>query len=215
MFDGLGVQYTRFAWFSPNVVALHCRSEKLWKSLGKEGMAVKAPWPVAEEEDKLLTREAAFLQSSLKHFRTQEGKAKKGWKSATILVTDSYPEWKVDALLWMQEQYNAAGDSFSKSFMGDLKKWATGNIEDKKLIKNVMQFVSFTKKETDEVGSMAMDVKLPFDQMTVLTSSEQYIKSQLNIEELDIIKIDGDAAADVPERIANNVTPGKPYLWLR
>lgn len=184
--------------------------------LGKEGLAVKAPWPVAEEEDKILTRQAAFLQSSLKHFRTQAGKAKKGWTSADVLVTDSYPQWKVDSLLWMQEQYKAAGDSFPPSFMGDLKKWASSNIEDKKLIKNVMQFVSFTKREVDDVGEMAMDVKLPFDQMSVLTSSERYIKSQLNLEELGFIRMDGDdpKASEVPERVTGNVNPGKPYLWM-
>lgn len=192
------------------------RSEKLWKGLGKEGLAVKAPWPVAEEEDKLLTRQAAFLQSSLKSFRAQAGKAKKGWTTASVLVTDSYPQWKVDALLWMQEQYKAAGNSFPSTFMGDLKKWATSNMEDKKLIKNVMQFVSFTKREADDVGEMAMDVKLPFDQMSVLESSDRYIRSQLNLEDLDFIKMDSDSApADVPDRLRDTVTPGRPYLWMR
>jgi len=180
-------------------------------------MAVKAPWPVAEEEDKVLTRQSAFLQSSLKNFRAQEGKAKKGWTAASVLVTDSYPQWKVDALLWMQEQYKAAGNTFPSSLMGDLKKWTASNIEDKQLIKKVMQFVSFTKKETEDVGEMAMDVKLPFDQMSVLESSEAYLKAQLNIETLNFIKLDSDdaAAADVPERVQGNVSPGRPYLWMR
>ena len=77
------------------------RSETLWKDLGKVGLAVKAPWPTVGEEDKLLTRQAKFLRDSLKIFRTSAGKAKKGWKTATILVAEDYPEWKVDALLWM------------------------------------------------------------------------------------------------------------------
>jgi leucyl-tRNA synthetase len=180
-------------------------------------MAVKAPWPVAEEEDKVLTRQSAFLQSSLKSFRAQEGKAKKGWTKASVVVTDSYPQWKVDALLWMQEQYKASGNKFLPSLMGDLKKWTASNISDKKLMKNVMQFVSFTMKEVEDVGEMAMDVKLPFDQMSVLESSEAYLKAQLNIENLDFIKLDGDdaAAASVPERVQGNVTPGKPSLWMR
>ena len=189
------------------------RSEKLWKSLGKEGLAVKAPWPTAEEEDKLLTREAAFLRSALKIFRAQAGKAKKGCTTASILVTDSYPQWKVDALLWMQEQYNAAGKTFPPSFMGDLKKWTASSMSDKKTIKFVMQFVSYTKKEVEDVGEMAMDVKLPFDQMTILEGSEGYIKSQLNLEAVDFVKLEGDVSS-VPDRVVENVTPGKPYLWM-
>jgi leucyl-tRNA synthetase len=43
----------------------------VWKKLGKEGLAVKAPWPIAEEEDKIMTREAAFLRITLQNFRAQ------------------------------------------------------------------------------------------------------------------------------------------------
>jgi leucyl-tRNA synthetase len=69
-------------------------SEKVWELIGKEGYeyAVKAPWPVAGEEDKLLSRQAKFLRDNLKNFRQQAGKAKKGWTKSSVLVTDSYPE---------------------------------------------------------------------------------------------------------------------------
>jgi leucyl-tRNA synthetase len=170
---------------------------------------------MADEEDKLLSREAAFLQKSLKTFRAQAGKAKKGLARASVLVVDSYPQWKVDALLWMQEQYNVAGKTFPSSFMGDLKKWTT-SIDDKKLIKIVMQFVSYTKKEVEDVGEMAMDVKLPFDQIAILQASDLYIKAQLNLEDIDFIKLGSEeaAVASVPERVSDNVTPGRPTLWF-
>merc|ERR1712086_941976 len=80
--------------------------ETVWQDLGKDGLAVRALWPVAGEEDKLLTRQAKFLRDSLKNFRTTSGKAKKGWKKATLLVAEGYPQWKVDALLWMQSAYD-------------------------------------------------------------------------------------------------------------
>jgi len=187
-------------------------SEKLWKQLGKEGLAVKAPWPKSDEEDKLLTRQAAFLRSSLKTFRAQAGKAKKGWKTAEILVTDSYPQWKVDVLLWMQQQFD--GKVFPNSFMKDLKAWTSENLTDKKLIKFAMQFASFIKKEVEDVGSMAMDINLPFDQKAILVASEQYVKSQLNIEKVAFLKLGDDEAKRIPDRISENVTPGKPYLWM-
>jgi len=190
-------------------------SEKMWKQAGKTGLAVKAPWPQAEEEDKLLTRQAAFLRSALKNFRAQLGKAKKGTTKATILVSDSYPQWKIDALLWMQEQYKSNGDSFAPTFMKELKTWTTANISDKKMIKFTMQFVSFMKKEAEDVGDMAMDVKLPFDQKSILVGSEEYIKSQLNVEGLKILLIDSDDGDDgAPEKVKEQVIPGKPYLWM-
>lgn len=197
------------------VLTSRFRSEKLWKQLGKEGLAVKAPWPQSDPEDKLLTRQAAFLSNSMKIFRGQAGKAKKGWKEATILICDSYPDWKVSTLKWLQAQHD--GTAFPASFMQDLKSWTSETVTDKKLIKFTMQFASFIKKEIDEVGAVAMDTELPFDQKAILESSEAYIKAQLNLADVTFIKLGGndDAANGVPDRVAENVAPGKPFLWLR
>ena len=186
-------------------------SEKVWKNMGKEGYVVKAPWPVADGEDKLLTRQAKFLRDSLKNFRAQCGKAKKGWKDAAILVTDSYPEWKLNTLKWMQGKYDGG---FPADFMKQLKTW-TSDLQDKKLIKFTMQFASFTKKEVEDVGPTAMDLVLPFDQKAVLDRSQNYIKAQLNISHIDVRKLDDtQAAADVPDRIKENVVPGKAFMWF-
>jgi len=186
-------------------------SEKVWKGMGKEGFAVKAPWPVADDEDKLLSRQAKFLRDSLKAFRAQAGKAKKGWKEVSILVSDSYPEWKLNTLKWMQEKYD---DGFPADFMKQLKSHS-GSLPDKKLIKFMMQFASFTKKEVEEVGPAAMDLVLPFDQKAVLVGSENYLKSQLNFKEVDFIKLDdAEASAGVPDRMKEIVIPGKAHLWF-
>ena len=148
-------------------------SEKLWKQVGKEGYAVKALWPVAGKEDKLLSRQAKFLRDNLKNFRQHAGKAKKGWTKSTILVTDSYPEWKVNVLLMMQEKYD---NGFPADFMKQLKVWCK-DLPDKKLIKNTMQFASFTKREVEDVGPVAMETSLPFDQKAILEQSTAYLKS--------------------------------------
>jgi len=189
-------------------------SEALWKDLGKEGLAVKASWPIAGEENKLLTRQAKFLRDSIKNFRNQVGKAKKGWKDATVVVAENYPQWKVDALLWMQTQFDKESGSFPATFMKDLKDWSTTNVSDKKQVKFTMQFVSFMKKEVEDVGEMAMDIKCPFDQLAILKESQAYLKAQLNLEDVGIGSID-DAELAVPDRVSQNVSPGKPYLWIR
>jgi len=189
-------------------------SETLWKDLGKDGMAVRALWPTSGEEDKLLTRQAKFLRDSLKNFRGSAGKARKGWKTATILVAPDYPQWKVDVLLWMQSTYDKTIVSFPPTFMKDLKGWSASNVSDKKKIKLVMQFASFMKREVDDVGEMGMDITCPFDQAAILSESLAYLKSQLNLEELTVGLVD-DAELAVPERTSQNVSPGKPVLWMR
>jgi len=186
-------------------------SEKLWKQVGKEGYAVKALWPVAGQEDKLLSRQAKFLRDNLKNFRQHAGKAKKGWTKSTILVTDSYPEWKVNVLLMMQEKYD---NGFPADFMKQLKVWCK-DLPDKKLIKNTMQFASFTKREVEDVGPVAMETSLPFDQKAILEQSTAYLKCQLNFKEIDIVKTDdAEACADAPDRLKEGVVPGKASLWF-
>ena len=192
-------------------------SEKMWKAVGKEGLAIKAPWPAADQEDKLLTRQAKFLRDTLKNFRAAAGKAKKGWKECSVLISDTYPEWKVNVLTWMQGEYDNDAGAFPADFMKKLKGWTGANLEDKKLIKFAMQFASFVKREVEEVGTQAMDTTLPFDQKAILQGSESYIKSQLNLTAIDFILLgtEEETAANVPEKNSQNVTPGKPVLWMR
>ena len=77
-----------------------------------------------------------------------------------------------------------------------------------------MQFASFQKNEVKEVGLAALETQMPYDQVAILQGSMTYIKSQLKLPELDVIRV-GDAGADIPGRVVENVTPGKPFLWLR
>lgn len=188
-------------------------SEMMWKKLGKEGLAVRAPWPEAGDEDKILTRQAKFLRTSLKSFRTQAGKAKKGWTKASILVSASYPQWKVNTLTWMQQQYK--NGEFSETFMKDLKEWAGKNAPEKKMVGLIMKFASFMKDEVMDVGEVAMDLQLPFDQKEILEEAQKYVQAQLAIAEVDVIRVDEAEGSEVPEKLKENVTPGKPSLWFR
>ena len=188
-------------------------SEIQWKNLGKEGLAVQAPWPSVGEEDKLLTRQALFLRKALPNFRTIVGKAKKGLNKGYILVKDSYPQWKVDTLTWMQSQFDER-NGFSPTFMGDLKTWAT-SLPDKKMMKNIMQFASFMRNEANEIGLEALELSMPFDQKIIFVESLQYLKTQLGIEALDVFNLDLDHdLPSIPEKAADNATPGKPYLFM-
>lgn len=207
-----------FTWIE-SVIILICPvcphwSEMQWSAIGKDGMAVKAAWPDVGEEDKLLTRQALFLRKALPHFRSLVGKAKKGCNKGRVLVKDTYPQWKIDTLAWMKSQYDLSTSGFPASFMGDLKKWAM-SLPDKKMMKNIMQFASFMRNEAKDVGLQALELSLPFDQKRILVDSEQYLKSQLELEEISIFNLDTDEnIPDIPGRVLDNVTPGKPYLFM-
>ena len=129
-------------------------------------------------------------------------------------MSDAYPQWKIDTLEWMQSNYDADSNEFTATFMKDLKVWTGEKFAgDKKQIKFAMQFASFQKNEVNEVGAAALETQMPFDQMAIMQSNLTYIRSQLQIPDLDVIK--AEETPDLPDRISEQVTPGKPYLWLR
>merc|ERR1719162_58439 len=188
-------------------------SENIWQKLGNEGLAVKAPWPKAAEENKLLTRQASFLRDSLKTFRAQADKSKKRTTTASILVTDSYPEWKNEILVWMHKKFDKESKTFSPTFMKDLKTWTSS--KDKKMIKLSMQFASWIKREVEDVGAMAMDIKMPFDQKHVMLESEKYLMRQLKMKKIEVINLStAEDISMIPAKTAGNVNPGKPHLWM-
>ena len=190
------------------------RSESIWREIGESGLAVQAPWPKADEEDKILTRQAKFVRDCLREFRSTAGRYKKSFTKASIVVSDTFPAWKVDVLAWMQEQYKA-DTGFPSTFGKDLKAWTGMNVADKKMLKNTMQFASFVKSEVEDVGTSAMDVQMPFDQKDLLDEVKIYVRKQINVSELDVLKLGNDEASSVPDKIAENATPGKPFLWLQ
>jgi len=191
-------------------------SESQWKVLSLPGMAVQAPWPSVGEEDKLMSRQSKFLRDSMKSFRNTASKAKPALRKAVVLVRDTYPQWREDTLVWMRGQYEGNGGSFSASFMKDLKAYGA-SLPDKKMMKNIMQFASFMKKEVEEVGEVALDLSMPYDQRAILVDSLMAIKSQIGREEVQVINMDagGDhEGMKIPDKAASNVTPGKPYLYV-
>lgn len=188
-------------------------SEMQWKNLGNDGFAINAPWPSLGEENKLLTRQNLFLQKNIPKFRTLVGKAKKGLDKGYILVKDSYPQWKINTLTWMQAIYEKES-GFPKSFMGDLKKWAS-SLPDKKMMKNIMQFASFVRNEANEIGEEALELSMPYCQQEILEGSLEYLKAQLAVKDLTIVNLDSDSdIPELPDRATSNATPGKPYLFM-
>jgi hypothetical protein len=113
--------------------------------------------------------------------------------------------------MMQQDKYD---NGFPADFMKQLKVWCK-DLPDKKLIKNAMQFASFTKREVEDVGPVAMETALPFDQKAILEESVAYLKSQLYLKDIDVVKTDdAEANADVPDRLKENVVPGKAHLWF-
>jgi len=188
-------------------------AENIWEVLKKDTPAVYGPWPLADPEDKVLSRAYNFLKDTLKNFRSSKGKAKGKCSSAYVYVADQYPDWKISTLEFMQKSYSNAGDQFDKAFMKDLKNFCGSSPDIKKQTKQIMQFAAWIKNEVSDRGSEAMDLSLPFNQKEVLEANLTYLKTSLDLTELIIYNL-SDSDVPGPDNKKALAGPGQPSLYL-
>jgi len=209
-------------WLETSVVMLSpiCPHfcEVMWNLLGKTGSVLRAEWPATQPVDPRASRELQFLQKTMKVLRGLAGREKvKNPKRAYIYVADQYVSWKVDTLKQMQTLWDPATRSLpeKKELLSKLTSWVAEDKSRNK--KNVMQFASFMADEAKQVGFSALETEVLFDQMAILTESQEYIsKHLLNAMTLEVVFVNLSDAATVygPEKKWSAAEPRKPAIHL-
>ncbi|RLN86700.1 hypothetical protein BBJ28_00010448 [Nothophytophthora sp. Chile5] len=192
---------SQLVMFSP-ICPHYC--EYMWTFLGKDGFVSVAPWPVAEEVDFSLLRAGDFLNKVTRSFRealtksSSAGKKKGGKKGAApaapvkkathaqVYLTTEFPGWQQKVLVFMDGLFDTATKQFPADFMKQLKAEITKDDSLKKLTKNVMQFAAFVKAEAELRGREALELRMPYDQKSVLSSNKLYLCRSLELEGIEV-----------------------------
>jgi len=203
--------------------------EHLWRNvLGNESLVVKEAWPKPEKEyDPFLARQYALIQGTLRTFRLQLEKFKSPKKKkkkapagpppiptrAIIFVAKTYKDWQVEVLKVLQNvELDADNEPLDKNFMGQVRAAETIKDLPKPIMKQVMPFASFVmKQEVKARGSEALELELPFDEASMLRDLAEVIKSQLKLDELEVVS----AAEEHPsgyEQQRDAAGPAKPQI---
>ncbi|KAL7109323.1 hypothetical protein ACP275_06G169300 [Erythranthe tilingii] len=225
----------RFMDIQTRLIAPICPhySEYVWKDLlHKEGFVVKAGWPVADSPDLTLKMANKYLQdvivSMRKLLQKQVSGPTKGKKAAPtpqvapnaglIFVNEQYDGWKRECLNILKGKFDSVSGTFApdQEIMSELQNCEFGQaMGAKQLQKLCMPFVRFKKDEVKAVGAQALELKLPFGEIEVLTENADLVKRQLGLEHLDVLSVmDADAVARAGEHAAilnsNPPSPGNP-----
>ncbi|KAL2931414.1 Leucine--tRNA ligase cytoplasmic [Bienertia sinuspersici] len=209
----------------------------VWKELlKKEGFAIKAGWPVADAPDLALKSANKYLQDSIVLMRKLlqkqilgSKKAKKGapvqqltedkQMSGLVYVNETYDGWKGECLKILQSKFNSETRTFApdSEIMTALQAseiiGKSSNF--KQIQKQCMPFLRFKKDETLALGPQALELKLPFGEINVLSDNLDLIKRQLALEHVEILSYqDSEAVAKAGSLTTvlnqNPPSPGNP-----
>ncbi|XP_060871804.1 leucine--tRNA ligase, cytoplasmic [Metopolophium dirhodum] len=196
-------------------------SEHVYQLLGNTDSVVKASWPQADEVDYKLLQSGAYLMEAAHSFRLQQKNllnigAKKNQAKAKVVekptkavawVAKTFPPWQTTILETMKQLYSENGNILpdNKAISSALGKKESL----KKYMKRAMPFAQMVKEKLIKVGDSAFNVKLDFDEKSVLEVNRSYLENTLDLEHFDIKHSD---SSEAPENIRNECCPGEPYI---
>jgi len=168
-----------------------------------------AEWPHYPAVNATLRKEFNFLKAFVKNLRNSMVKQKATAQNALrVFVAHTYEQKKISILQFMQKQCKFDG-SFEADFSKKLKIFIENNPELKSDMKNLMQFGSFMKSESEERGPDALTETLSFDQVAILKENAIYLQKSLEIVEIDVIDSNCPINEEFRKKFDSSV-PGKP-----
>ncbi|GMR43883.1 hypothetical protein PMAYCL1PPCAC_14078 [Pristionchus mayeri] len=192
-------------------------AEQVWELLGKEGFIVNARWPETQAVDELTSKQAEFLEETIKECRQRLKNYMNPKKKtatpivtpteATIWVAKEYPGWQrtVLTILNQQEKANAGVLPDNKTISQLIAK----DDSLKKFAKKTMPFVQMVKENFEAKGAAALAVACEFDQAAVLEENRDYLMNGLELDGLVIRHTD---EAGVDPAVVEAVCPGVPLI---
>ncbi|XP_074292782.1 leucine--tRNA ligase, cytoplasmic-like isoform X1 [Silene latifolia] len=211
--------------------------EYVWRELlKKEGFAIKAGWPSAELPNLTLKSANKYLQDSIgtmrKLLQKQTQGSKKGNKKGAqetqiteakdltglVYVNEKYDDWKAECLKILQSKFNSETRTFApdSEIMAALQQSEISKASNFKQIQKLcMPFLRFKKDETLSLGPEALELKLPFGEIDVLSQNKELIKRQLGVEDIEVLSFSDPQAVAKAGVLAtvlnqNRPSPGNP-----
>ena len=167
-------------------------AEEIWVIRGKEGFAVSAPFPEAEEYDPVLIESSEFLSDTVRDARLKlkdRLAPKKGKKeeeiptNCIIYVAKEYPAWQAACLRVLREGIEKDGQMYENKAIAQRMK---SEPEVKKYMKKVMPYVQMVKERVGQIGERALDLTSPFDEMQVLNENIDYMTNTLELDGIEV-----------------------------
>eukprot|EP00026_Physarum_polycephalum_P008752 Phypoly_transcript_08852.p1 GENE.Phypoly_transcript_08852~~Phypoly_transcript_08852.p1 ORF type:complete len:478 (+),score=74.54 Phypoly_transcript_08852:135-1436(+) len=165
-------------------------AQQMWKILGKEGFVAHSRWPQGGEIDHVILSQNSFLEDVIYDFRnkvTVYKKTKARAQSAkiteaTIYVSDTIPEWRKQALGYLESVYQNGKFPPTQEIVDRLQK--DGGLAQH--IPDIMPVIAHVQKNVGRMGKEAFHQGLPYNEKDFLQDHLVYIRSTLDIPQINI-----------------------------
>ncbi|XP_046624335.1 leucine--tRNA ligase, cytoplasmic [Neodiprion virginianus] len=195
-------------------------AEHVWTLIEKKDSILNARWPMAGPIDEILVKSSQYLMEAAHTFRIHlknqltvkkpaKGKAAPSPPEiptfGTIWVAKTFPPWQSTVLTSMKQLFEKNGGKLPDNKV--ISTELSTKTELKKYMKRVMPFVQATREKMDTLGVSALNLTLDFDEVDVLTINQDYLRSTLDLEKIEIKYSD-----EAPEKTKEECCPGAPYI---
>jgi leucyl-tRNA synthetase len=190
--------------------------EHIWSDvIGNTSSVCDASWPAFTPYEPLVRKGYSFFRDFLKTIRQAITKLKSPVTRADVYIASTYEPNKVAVLQYLQTQCSSVG-TFPDDILSKLKVFLASRDDLKGDTKNLMQFGSFMKSETEVCGSDALAIELTFDQKAILEVRHyKPIRSYLTTIMLGKCCVHPQFSRPAGGGVLLNPCPGDSPLWCR
>jgi leucyl-tRNA synthetase len=223
----------RFLDVSTRLLAPICphTCEHVWGTLlQRPGLVLKAGWPTASAADPLLQQAAKYLDHTVATLRKAIVKAETPAKTrkgappsppagkvvaVDLVVATEYGGWQARVLGMLGSLYDAATGSFPADFMSSVLASAnadaiTSAMGPKGIKSIVMPFAKAKADAAVAAGPAALDVKLPFDEASLLLENAAYLERALKVGRVGVRSVTYEQQQTAEQAAVRDAVPGDP-----
>ena len=169
--------------------------ERVWELLGREGFVVQQSFPKPQPFDQVIIRAKTHLYDTLSELRKSQSKTGKGKKKLRMIVSTTFPPYLTKAFQIIASHF----DEEKKVLKVD-KKDILNQVYEEPIVKphkkDLVKLIPFLLQRLAETGdSSVISCNITFDEVALFNDNKQYILSELNLEDLQLVTFEDPQTA--------------------
>jgi len=173
-----------------------------------------AKWPVAGEVDVLLSAKNQYIFTNLHEWHVARNRleSKNKGKSPTtcnLYISNAWPDWQINGIKALKDAYDPSTGTFASDYKAKIGRSGVPKRKKGKLF----ALAETIKSRVEVEGPQAMELTIPFDEQELMTSIQDFLKSTLKVEVLNIYNASEKGIPGNENTIENSVPLTPSFIF--